>query len=400
MKPIITVLSFLLIAISSVWTQPEIALEIHKLWDAEIQQWQNVSETIFRYNAQKEITLREVSKWTDSKNRFIGESRITYDYDDRHTTIREYRAIFFDDEFYWVLKDTSEYFLDEMGCKARFNDNAEFTQWKWEYEYFHDCLIKSATRYYKNPAEGTEAWSPYERTLYSYSNDLKTKSFEAETYMGDDQWNLVYDGYEIYDDKGNLLEEYNSSDPARLFENAYDHKNRLVHQILFMPAGEDNILTQRRESVYEHFEDENGHLVKTLLHRRYDDDSDFVTLTFLYENYCDGLVKTEEYIRNDGTRRLWYFEYDEPVDCPEGETFEVSIFPNPATSSLTVSSELLLYNTEISVFNSAGQLIRKLPFMQRSDSQFIPLGQLPNGAYFIRLNSDAHSISKHFVIVN
>lgn len=398
MKTNTTTLLFLLIQLS-VFSQPKITREVTKFWDTQLQDWRNISENTYQYNEDKELTVYQEAIWESSENRFIGEKQITYDYFDLRTLISDYRSIYFDKEFYWVLNDTSEYIFNEEGCRLRFKESSNFTDWKWEHEYLENCLIKSSTRFYKERSQSNVGWLPYERILYSYSNDNKTKNYEAQAYIGNDEWALEYKGYEKFDDRGNVIEKYNSNDPTELFENTYDEKDRLLHQILYTSSGPDTVLTQRRETQYEYFEDENGFLIKRLLHRRYDNDVEYVTQTYLYENYCDGLARTEEYIRLDGTRRLWVYEYDEPTDCLESEEIKIQISPNPTSGLLTIVSELLYQNTEILIYTSNGQLVQNFPFEQRTDRQEVDLSSLPNGAYFVQLRSDNHSIVEPFIVL-
>ncbi len=398
MKALITTILFFLIQLS-VFAQPKITRETYKIWNEELQDWKNISENSYQYNAEKETTLFQQSVWYDDEQKFIGEKKITYDYSPLSTFISEFRSIYDNNTTYWKLRDTSEYIFNAAGCRIQFKENSDFINWRTDYEYLDDCLLKSSTLYYIDRLSTNSDWQIYERSSYSYSNNNKTKNFITERYAGGNEWTLLSKGHEKYDDRGNLIEKFNSNDPTELFENNYDSKDRLIHQKLYTPSGPDDVLMQRRETLYEYFEDENGFLVKMLLHRRYDSDSEFFTFTYLYENYCDGLVKKEEYNRLDGTQRQWVYEWDEPTNCLENDEIKMLISPNPSSGSLTIFSELLLQNTQISIYSSNGQLIQNIPVKERLETQQLNLGDFANGFYFIRLKSEGHSITEPFVIL-
>ena len=398
MKTFFTFLFLFLIQFSS-FGQAKITREVTKFWDVDLLDWRNVSEIIYQYNSSKETTLQQESYWSESENKFIGESKTTFEYYDFSRFISDYRSIYDNNELYWILSDTSKYILNEAGCEIQFFEDGEFITWRQDNEYFENCMIKSTTSYFKNRDINSDNWQPFERILYNYSNNNKLKRFTAEKYEGFGEWSFLYEGYEKFDDRGNLIEKFNTDNQKFKFENTYDNEDRLINQLLFTPSGPNDELTKRRESQYEYFEDENGYLVKKLLHRRYKDDIDFLTHTFLYENYCDGLIKTEEYIRYDGTRRMWSYQYDEPTNCMENEAFSAQILPNPNDGSFKIVSDLLLQNTNISVYSSNGQLILELPFSERSDYREFNFSDLQNGAYFIRLKNGEKSITEPFIIL-
>ena len=396
MKTIIATLLIFIVQVC-IFAQPKITREVTKLWDDDLQDWKNLSEKIYQYNSDKELTLYQESTWSENENKFIGENKTTYDYFGYRTSINDYRAIY-DGKLYWILNDSSEYLINEDGCKNQFNESFNFLAWRWDYEYLADCLIKSATHYFKDILTDTNDWQPNDRILYSYSNNNQNINYIVENYAGGDEWDLIYKGHEYYDNRGNLLEEYNSNEQPRLYENTYDSKDRLVFQTLYTSSDPDSALLFRRETEYKYFEDENGFLIKMLYSRRYANNNTY-NYTFLYENYCDGLTKTEEYTTFIGVRKQWYYEYDEPTNCLESEEVMMQISPNPSSGSFTITSDLLFQNTEISIYSSNGQLIQSIPFVNRADIQKITFDNIPNGVYFVRLKSDEQSITAPFIIM-
>lgn len=95
------------------------------------------------------------------------------------------------------------------------------------------------------------------------------------------------------------------------------------------------------------------------------------------------------------------FQYPTNVNCaPTVATndltdAQISIFPNPVNTDLTInfSSELRLNNIEL--INYLGQ---KIETKKGEDLRKISVSNLPNGAYFVRLLFDNQSVTKKIMI--
>ena len=72
----------------------------------------------------------------------------------------------------------------------------------------------------------------------------------------------------------------------------------------------------------------------------------------------------------------------------------VSLFPNPASSSLTIQSSLAI--TSYSIVNVVGKTIQTASISSQKNS--IDITNLSNGLYFIRLNTEKGIITKRFVV--
>ncbi len=85
--------------------------------------------------------------------------------------------------------------------------------------------------------------------------------------------------------------------------------------------------------------------------------------------------------------------YPLPTNVSEIEAFEVSINPNPASVSITISSETEM--TEIQIFNSIGQLVHKEKVSGKSKN--ISISELGQGIYIIAIKSDFGVSNQRFV---
>lgn len=74
-----------------------------------------------------------------------------------------------------------------------------------------------------------------------------------------------------------------------------------------------------------------------------------------------------------------------------------SVFPNPATSSITIQSARELHNASLSLYNASGQLLRQV---QGISGQGVSISreELPNGLYLIRLSEDHQTIAVQSIV--
>jgi Secretion system C-terminal sorting domain len=124
-----------------------------------------------------------------------------------------------------------------------------------------------------------------------------------------------------------------------------------------------------------------------------------LTEGLIWEEPDCGVVDVSQYIFS--CYKSPTFGYPTNVTCsPTVSTNElianqISIFPNPANTDLTVNfpSELILNSVEL--VNYLGQKIK----VEKGDNlQKINVSNLPNGAYFIRLLFDNQSITKKIMV--
>ncbi len=78
------------------------------------------------------------------------------------------------------------------------------------------------------------------------------------------------------------------------------------------------------------------------------------------------------------------------------EQKDVSIFPNPASTTLNVKMDKVM-NASIRIFNSLGELLVYQPQVSSDTVHSINISALPKGIYFVRINSDKGTITKKLV---
>lgn len=76
---------------------------------------------------------------------------------------------------------------------------------------------------------------------------------------------------------------------------------------------------------------------------------------------------------------------------------QVLVFPNPANNEISITTQQSV-NATIKIFNVMGKLVKHQKNISLSnDAHRISVSKLQNGVYFIRINSDAGTITKKFI---
>ena len=91
----------------------------------------------------------------------------------------------------------------------------------------------------------------------------------------------------------------------------------------------------------------------------------------------------------------WVFEiWGNPVNLPELELFEISIFPNPASEKIKIITSDYLDNANVQIYSISGKLILTTSFYSNLE---INISDLSNGIYFIKINSQSKNYTKKFI---
>jgi hypothetical protein len=77
-------------------------------------------------------------------------------------------------------------------------------------------------------------------------------------------------------------------------------------------------------------------------------------------------------------------------------TEDVQLYPNPATDKIKLNFNKGT-EADFSVFDLLGKLVIYQPNVSISHSHTIDVSKLNNGVYFVRINSDAGTITKKMI---
>ncbi len=85
------------------------------------------------------------------------------------------------------------------------------------------------------------------------------------------------------------------------------------------------------------------------------------------------------------------------IPAVNNESSTISIYPNPASASISVTSGKAI--NEIKIYNQAGQMVKRIINKSVETSNNIDISDLPVGSYFVRINSSANMSIVKFVVV-
>lgn len=92
------------------------------------------------------------------------------------------------------------------------------------------------------------------------------------------------------------------------------------------------------------------------------------------------------------------FDIGEATDTEDVELIGFDIAPNPASEYLNISLEREVDINSLNIYNSVGQLIKKLP-SPAGTQMIIPIAELTDGMYYLSILSTQGLLTKSFVKV-
>lgn len=82
----------------------------------------------------------------------------------------------------------------------------------------------------------------------------------------------------------------------------------------------------------------------------------------------------------------------DPAGIAEVEAVEVTVYPNPVATMLSVRCERLNRNTEVAVYDMTGRKVYGRAVAAGNSEVQVPVSQLPNGAYMLRVGESAAKV--------
>lgn len=91
---------------------------------------------------------------------------------------------------------------------------------------------------------------------------------------------------------------------------------------------------------------------------------------------------------------------NDPEETINAEVWDLILYPNPASRSITLESNLVLEDEiQIEIYNALGQKVKEVAINEDSSTIDIEVSSLLDGIYNIRLQSGTYKITKSFVVV-
>ena len=85
------------------------------------------------------------------------------------------------------------------------------------------------------------------------------------------------------------------------------------------------------------------------------------------------------------------------LDLSINKNYNISIFPNPVQNQLNIQTPFDLYNAEVIIYNTLGQIGKRISNINSRNTN-IETFDLPSGLYFIVLKNDGKQLGEWFLI--
>lgn len=341
----------------------------------------------------------------------------------------------------WVTNSFRLYTYNQNGCLTEVATGSTRSEptYRTRNEYNQDCRL-SAT--YEESRQGFGNWEATERTFYTYEPfaDSSVTTMRIEFWRNDlNRWSINNFNRQVFDPKGQLTRFYNEWEGGRAGESIYRYdeagneiyaregfresvtaqwfywhesillENTSTKQVNLRKNNFDTIRQQYDHiTLWEQITDEQDRLLEQnfidslwngigyeIIDRQ---------ITYQYEEYCDGLVKTQ--FQREGASGLapqptgkLEFGYLKAAECLElGDEFSLQIHPNPASHLIMLTSDLLLDpQTSIRVIDLAGRIVKNFPNTGRQSRLALDIRALKEGVYIIQLNHPERQLSQQII---
>ena len=121
--------------------------------------------------------------------------------------------------------------------------------------------------------------------------------------------------------------------------------------------------------------------------------SDVQKLTFdetnLYVKYVGDSTKTHSL---ESINKIYFAKFLSIKNDDYASKFDLVLYPNPAMESISIKG-LTAYPTECAIYDISGNKIKSISLT--NDSQLIPINDLAEGVYFIKIDQQIRKFEKY-----
>lgn len=358
-----------------------------------------ISDSII-YQYTSEGKLAEKNKISTPNGNFKNREKEMYIYDEQNRLV-EFSLFQNSNTSDFDLVRLENYEYSSNGCLARnyvenyqtFVDRQETTTF---FTYDDDCVLIKEEITDKYFSDFSSDFMREFRILHfkiengEYRIDSSLHFKNTETTNGEFEYYLT----EVteYDDFGRIIRDKDvfSEVTGRGYLYFYDDKNNLIRQEDWSIHHETMEWYSPIIRAYDFEYDDNDFLIKMDFYQ-------YGTLLeeTIYQNFCDGLPKSIQ-VRDPNlsgslfsNNKRTLLEYDKGADCEIVDNEEsLQIYPNPVHNLFVITSDLLLLgNSDLTIYNSAGQLEFHLKNLPRSERFELDVQNLQPGLYFLTLEN-------------
>jgi|GEM_PF-1387435 hypothetical protein len=387
-----------------------LTLYMEYTWSTTLNTWENASKVIYSYNAQNQLVVMEMYNWDKPNSKWIGQTKIenfyngslldysivsswnttngewvysnksTFTYNDKSQVVLIVNSTWVVASSSWVNNLKTESSYDAQGHKLM----AVSSTWNsvlndWEYQ------IKSVSTYDELGNETTfsfyswtdNAWQLIQETEYKFNSSGKLISETVGTswvdvlggFLTKNRTEYSYDGsgnaYFIVGSDSTMFQPFwqQKAKEERTYNNSFSYNDLVLPHtgIAFSP----DFTLANDSDLFNHM---------------------------LTRNILSNYTGAEWVVDSDA--KLYY-----SVITITGSSTEkisgVSIYPNPATSYITINASPGYANLTLEIFNMTGKLL--LSRAVTTNTQ-IPIEQLSTGIYLFRVKAGSNIIDEEKVI--
>jgi hypothetical protein len=375
---------------------------VYNTFDPNTQTWTPYEhDTLFYENN----VLRE-EKWCIYNNLndtwFIEDY---YRYDETGGLIEEY--YFYWDDMTFMITGGSKYLSTlnsyDLSLEEILQDydtlSHSWVNWiKTTYEYQSDTILNKEQTFYWTVA--TSTWDLYNQYLYMYSGGLLAEVLVQEwNGTWNDTQRFIYE----YDNAEHLIKDltqtWTGSDWYNSMQNLYSYNpSGMITQRLYQTYSASAWVNNRS---YDYVYDNNNNRIE-FTYKRWDITTGLLTgASYKYLYTVDGNnLNTETIYQNWNTdipdwannyKRFQYYSLHQVFGLDQAQGDEIVIYPNPATSALSIAGIKGLYR--VSVYSISGKLVLDC----KGTANQIDISGLSPGIYLVKILTQKGIITDSFV---
>jgi hypothetical protein len=243
------------------------------------------------------------------------------------------------------------------------------------------------------------AWSPVSRTettLDRQGNRLSSRSFSISS--SERGWEKTPYMQTVWQRNANgqvteLLKEYTNGKPSVRIKYTYNTDGELSEE-LYQTVQNDS--RWRDGGRYSYSSAASGRRLTAV--SQYASQEGWASDgRIVNELSSEGLLVRSEYYAPDTEKLSAYYLYTYLESVPTGETgvaatFQVRVYPNPATGSFSVTVPAELEDSPVRVFNTAGKLLLTVPSSGGGATTQVDASTLPKGVYFVKVGATTQKV--------
>jgi len=361
-------------------------------WDSTTSQWENYRKHEYTYDSNGNNIVYIYSKWDSTTSQWENFYKREYTYDANGTRTSFISSLWNSTTTQWENYGKDEYTYDANGNMTFYLESSwesTSSQWRnmWKREYTYDANGNMTSYIRSHWNRTTSQWENSDKVEYTYdANGNESIEIYSQWNSDSSQWENS-DKYEYtYDANGKMTvyiySEWNST--TSQWENSwkgeltYDANGNNTVEI----DSKWNSTTSQWENSYKY---ENTYDLGYLA-------DDLILPDYLYYDFSVSVNKLTGYTEYDydGTtwvnkeERTFYYSDVSATSVPEVDNNAYTVYPNPASESVTFEIPEPSINTTVDIFTIHGKKI----LSQRLNNHTVDVSNMSKGIYLYQLNID------------